>query len=59
MNRERRKSLMELVGRIDELQSEINDIAEALESLKDEEQEYLDNMPENLQGSECPPRYIL
>jgi vacuolar-type H+-ATPase subunit I/STV1 len=42
MNNARRKQINELIDRIDELQSQ-------LESVRDEEQEYFDNMPENLQ----------
>lgn len=52
MNRTRRNELAKLKERIDNVQTEIYEIMEALESLKDEEQEYLDNIPENLQGSE-------
>jgi vacuolar-type H+-ATPase subunit I/STV1 len=42
LNNARRKQISELIDRIDELQSE-------LETVRDEEQEYFDNMPENLQ----------
>ena len=52
MNKARRKELMNLRARIEELQSEISYIQETLCGLRDEEQEYVDNMPENLQGSE-------
>jgi len=45
MNRERRKSLQEIADTLAELQ-------EQLENLKYEEEEYRDNMPENLQASE-------
>lgn len=45
MNRERRKSLAEIQARIES-------IMEDLETIRDEEEEYRDNMPENLQGSE-------
>ena len=52
MNKARRKELLGLKERIESLQSDVYDILSALEGLKDAEQEYLDNMPENLQGSE-------
>ena len=52
MNNARRKQLLNLIPRIDELQSTISELQEALEAIRDEEQEYLDNIPENLQGSE-------
>lgn len=45
MNNDRRKALQEI---IDTLQ----DAKMNLESLKDEEQDYYDNMPESLQGGE-------
>ncbi len=45
MNRLRRKELAEVISKIVEAK-------EALESLKEEEEEYRDNIPENLQGSE-------
>lgn len=45
MNNKRRKKIEEIVSQLMDLQSEI-------ESLRDEEQEVVDNMPENLQGSE-------
>ena len=45
MNKERRKSLREI-------QSKLESLGQDLEALKDEEEEYRDNMPENLQESE-------
>lgn len=45
MNKARRKSIEEITNKIYELK-------EKIEMLQDEEQEYFDNMPENLQGSE-------
>ena len=45
MNKERRKSLREI-------QSELDRLGQDLEALKEEEEEYRDNMPENLQESE-------
>ena len=45
MNKERRKSLREI-------QSKLERLGEDLEALKEEEEEYGDNMPENLQESE-------
>jgi predicted nucleic acid-binding Zn-ribbon protein len=37
---------------ISSISRELEDIKSRLETLKDEEQEYYDNVPENLQGSE-------
>lgn len=45
MNKERRKSLREI-------QSKLESLGQDLEALKEEEEEYRDNMPENLQESE-------
>ena len=45
MNKERRKSLREI-------QSKLEKLGQDLEALKEEEEEYRDNMPENLQESD-------
>ena len=45
MNNERRKRLEELRVKIEAIQS-------IVEEIREEEQDYMDNMPENLQGSE-------
>ena len=45
MNRIRRKNLQSIIDQLEELKS-------SLEDLQSEEEEYRDNMPENLQGSE-------
>lgn len=45
MNKVRRKALDEVISKIEEAK-------ELLENFQAEEEEYRDNMPENLQGSE-------
>ncbi|MEI1256027.1 hypothetical protein V8Q34_14910 [Blautia sp. JLR.GB0024] len=45
MNRARRKRIDEVIGKLQDLQGEIEDITS-------EEEEYRDNMPENLVNSE-------
>lgn len=45
MNAERRKRIAKLVEGLESIQQEI-------EYIRDEEQEYMENIPENLQGSE-------
>lgn len=45
MNKARRKALDEVISKIEEAK-------ELLENLQAEEEEYRDDMPENLQGSE-------
>lgn len=52
MNNVRRKSLNLLARRIQELQGQINDIVSELETLRDEEQDAHDNLPESLQEGE-------
>lgn len=45
MNKERRKRIEEAIAKLSEAKSDIEDI-------QSEEQEYLDNMPENMQQGE-------
>jgi hypothetical protein len=45
MNKARRKQISGITGRLDDLKGEV-------ENLRDLEQEYYDEMPENLQGGE-------
>lgn len=57
MNKQRRNSLNALQDRIaalglDDLHSTIREIIEELESLRDEEQDAFDNLPESLQQGE-------
>lgn len=56
MNKQRRKEIEKLINRIEEtvdnFLSEMESIQIDLESIRDDEQDYLDNIPENLQGSE-------
>ena len=52
MNKTRRKAIEEVIKRLNDVQAEMEAILEDVDGLKDEEQEYLDNMPENLQGSD-------
>jgi flagellar biosynthesis chaperone FliJ len=52
MNKERRKALAQLATEIEELKGKLDDCKTQLETIKDEEQEYRDNMPENLQDGE-------
>lgn len=49
MNAQRRKALADIMDRISNLADERDDIKGALETLRDEEQESFDNMPEGLQ----------
>lgn len=53
MNNERRKHLDEIKERICSIMNELTgDIKDQLQSIRDEEQEYYDNMPESIQNGE-------
>lgn len=52
MNKDRRKEIQNLISRMAELESLRDELKEAIEAVRDEEQEYYDNMPEGLQGSD-------
>lgn len=58
MNKLRRKQIEKLIVEINHIQfdgqkANLLDAKEALENIKDEEQGYLDNMPENLHGGDA------
>lgn len=50
MNKQRRKQITELIEQLESLKSQIEEID--IDSIRSEEQDYRDNMPENLQNSE-------
>ena len=52
MNAPRRKNLQAIIEAIEDLKSQLEDHQSDLEELKDEEMEYFENIPENLQSSE-------
>ena len=52
MNKLRRKALTELVKKLEEIQSDICAACESLAELRDEEEEYIENMPEGIRYSE-------
>lgn len=52
MNKERRKELNKAVEMLNSLSSILYDATDIVETCKGEEEEYRDNMPENLQGSD-------
>lgn len=52
MNAQRRKNLASIKERLTILMGEASSLGDALAELRDEEQGYLDNMPESLQESE-------
>ena len=52
MNNERRKSIRAIMSQMETLGSIIDSIRDELETLRDEESEYLDNMPEAFRDGE-------
>lgn len=52
MNAARRKQLESIKERLTTLMGEASSLGDELAALRDEEQEYLDNMPENMQDGE-------
>ncbi|QDF16016.1 hypothetical protein H3N89_gp51 [Microbacterium phage MonChoix] len=52
MNKQRRKDIEAIVNKLADLEALKTEIQEAIEQVRDEEQEYYDNMPEGLQQSD-------
>lgn len=52
MNKDRRKRINEIRAELEDLIAKAEEIAADLGDIRDEEQDYLDNMPEGLQSSE-------
>ena len=52
MNKDRRKRLEALSGRLEDVRTELQDIIDEIDAIKEEEQEAYDNLPESLQESE-------
>lgn len=52
MNNTRRKAIKEVMKKIENLEGLLIEIKEELEFIRDEEEEYMNNIPENLQTSE-------
>lgn len=52
MNKERRKALSTLAEEVRQLIGYAEDLISQIETIRDEEQEYYDNMPEGIQSGE-------
>ncbi len=52
MNNKRRKNIAEIISKLNSLSEEVENILSDIEIVKDEEEECLENIPENLQESE-------
>lgn len=48
MNSNRRKEIDRIMERIDSLMADLSDIKDSIEAVRDEENEYLENMPGNM-----------
>ena len=51
MNNARRKEIAAIVDKLDALHDLVSEIQESIDTLRDDEQEAFDNMPESLQQS--------
>lgn len=52
MNNGRRKEIQSIVDQLEKLEELRDSLEDEVERIRDEEQEYLDNMPESFQGSD-------
>lgn len=52
MNKQRRKTIYEINTRLEALQGEMESLLDDIQAVIDEETEYRDNIPENMQGGE-------
>lgn len=52
MNKQRRNLIGQAESKLSELEDLLSSIKEIIESARDEEQEYFDNMPESLQDAD-------
>lgn len=49
MNKDRRREIAELITKLPEITDLIDELKSAIEEVRDDEQEYFDNMPESFQ----------
>lgn len=52
MNKQRRKEIQAIRDKLEDLTSKIAELRDGIDTIKDDEQEYYDNMPESLQSSD-------
>lgn len=52
MNKDRRKKIDAAIAKLEALKGPLEEAKSELETARDEEQEYYDNMPENMQSGE-------
>lgn len=52
MNKQRRKEISEVVRRVEAVQAKMESLLDDIQGIMDEETEYRDNIPENMQGGD-------
>ena len=52
MNKQRRNQISEVVSRVESVQAELESLPDDIHGIMDEETEYRDNIPENMQGGD-------
>mgnify|MGYP002703753094 FL=1 len=52
MNKQRRKQISEVISRVETVQAELESLLDDVQGIMDEETEYRDNIPENMQGGD-------
>lgn len=52
MNKDRRSEVAGAIVQLDAIREMVDQLIEEIERIKDEEQEYFDNMPESFQGGD-------
>lgn len=52
MNKDRRKHIAEIVANLETVKETLSGLASDIETIREEEQEYFDNMPESFQMGE-------
>lgn len=52
MNKQRRKQIVDVISRVETVQAEMESLLDDIQGIMDEETEYRDNIPENMQGGD-------
>lgn len=52
MNKQRRKEIKQVIDRLEEIRGEVGFLLDTIQGIMDEETEYRDNIPENMQGGD-------
>lgn len=52
MNKQRRKAVLEIIGKINNLYADVDDIKSLIANIKSEQDEAVSNVPDNLQNTE-------